>query len=256
MKERIYLITRGDDTGSSRSANQAVMQAYREGILKNTSFMPIGKEAAHGAAMFAQTPGLCVGLHAVLNSEWEEEHYYPVLPSSQVPSLVREGGMFHATPRQTREAGIRVEQIMAELRGQLTLIRSMGLSPAYVDTHMAFQWIDESLAGLLEEWCRREGLVYYGRFNRRLPKTEEAGSAADRLIASLDAAEPGVYTLVTHPCFDDEETRRFSLPHLSGEQVARERDEDRRLLTDPRVIHYMKQNGVIPVRYDEAARLF
>ncbi|MDF2921302.1 MAG: hypothetical protein K0R57_216 [Paenibacillaceae bacterium] len=256
MKERIYLITRGDDTGNSRSANQAVMQAYREGILKNTSFMPVGQAAAHGAALFAGTPGLCLGLHAVLNSEWEHEHYYPALPPSEVPSLVREGGMFHPTPRLTREAGARVEQIMAELRAQLALARSMGLSPVYVDTHMVFEWIEEKLAGLLEEWCRQEGLVYYRRYNRRLPQAAETGDAAERLLAALDAADPGLYTLVTHPCFDDEEVRRFTLPQLSGEEVARARDEDRRMLIDPRITQYMNQTGVIPIRYDEAARLF
>jgi hypothetical protein len=34
---RIHLITRGDDCGSNHSANVAIMEAFKRGILRNTS---------------------------------------------------------------------------------------------------------------------------------------------------------------------------------------------------------------------------
>ena len=37
MNDEIKLVTRGDDLGSAKTANKAIMDAYKDGILKNTS---------------------------------------------------------------------------------------------------------------------------------------------------------------------------------------------------------------------------
>ena len=40
-----------------------------------------------------------------------------------------------------------------------------------------------------------------------------------------------------------------------GEQVALGRKWERLLFMDPRIVQYCRENGVVPIRYDEAARL-
>ena len=40
-----------------------------------------------------------------------------------------------------------------------------------------------------------------------------------------------------------------------GDRVAVERDWQRRLFMDPRIVAYCRENGVVPIRYDEAERV-
>ena len=92
---------------------------------------------------------------------------------------------------------------------------------------------------------------YYGQ---RLPQVNVEGDPVEQLIAQLDAAPPGQYLIVGHPAYDNEEMRALGHEGYPGDVVAAEREWQRRIFVDPRIVAYCRENGVKPMRYDEAER--
>ena len=91
---------------------------------------------------------------------------------------------------------------------------------------------------------------------RRAAKPIRVGGAfadpAGRLIASLAAAPPGrTYLLFTHPAFDDAGMQGMTFEDRPPGEIARLRDEDRRMLVDPRVLDYCRRAGVRLVRFSD-----
>ncbi|MBN1579344.1 MAG: ChbG/HpnK family deacetylase [Anaerolineae bacterium] len=258
----IYLITRGDDAGSNHTANAAILDAYRNGILKNTSVMAPCAAIQEAAEMLAGQSGLCCGLHCTITAEWDAVRWGPVLPPQDVPSLVDERGHFFQTTRALHEHGARADEIMAELTAQLDRARALGFDIRYADKHMGFGWVAEGLDDVFDAWCKGEGLVN-ARFFQDLPRVQAdsdlaAGNPAGRdpveqLIARLQAAGPGCYVVVGHPAYDNDEMRLLGHTGYPGDVIGPERDWQRRMFVDPRVIAYCREHGVQPARYDEVS---
>lgn len=255
-KSPLYLLPQADDLGGSCSANRAIVQALDNGVLRNVSLMVTCEAAVHAARLLHERKDVCIGLHCVLNAEWDRVRWGPVLPAGEVPSLVRQDGTFHSSPSVTKEEGYDVNEIMAELAAQLAYARELGFRPLYADTHMRFEWIDERLPALFDAWCDREGLISYRKLFRELPVLKEPiDDPLDHLMKRLEAAGGGLWTLLTHPAFDDEEIRAFGNATITGAQIAAERDAERRLLVHPELGNRLKEAGITVVSYDEAFRL-
>jgi len=243
----IRLVTRGDDAGSCESANVAIRQAARHGVLRNVSVMAPGPAFASkaGPLLLSLPETICLGLHVTLNSEWETVKWGPLLPRDQVPSLVDEQGDFWPTPDETKAHGGRVDEMLAEIEAQLARVRRAGLTVGYIDEHMGVSWPWPELRAGIAEIARREGLVdAHG-----LPGLPDAGGAGgmDSFLRSLEAAQPGVYVHITHPGWDADDMRRFD----GTGQVAGWRDADRRLLTDPDLPAALAARNVEVIRYTD-----
>ncbi len=248
---RIRLVTRGDDSGSCHTANVAIRDAFQKGILRNTSLMVPCPAFEEAAEMFRELPGLCVGLHATLNAEWDEVRWGPVLPPGDVPSLIDENGHLLQTTQALHERGADPDEMMAEIEAQLALARSTGLHIGYVDSHMAFTWIAD-MDARLARFAEREGLIYRHEGVGRLPAVEgEFDNLVDALVARLSAAQPGTYIIVGHPCYDTEEVRRFYHPGIEPGAEGPNRDWQRRMFMDPKVLQCCQANGIRPIRYTE-----
>lgn len=247
---RIRLIARGDDAGSCESADLAILEACDQGILRNVSVMVPGPSFAHAVRLFAGRADLCLGLHVTLNAEWADWRWKPVLPAAQVPSLVDADGMFLPAPHDLHRRDFDEEQAMAEVAAQLRLAREAGLDIQYLDEHMGVGWLG-GLNQRLAELAQREGLVEAGRF-QGLPAAPDASADwVEKLGQRLALATSGAYVLVNHPGFDRDDMRRF---HMAGQpcgEVARQRDAERRGLTDPRLDAILQRNGVVLTRYCE-----
>jgi predicted glycoside hydrolase/deacetylase ChbG (UPF0249 family) len=228
------------------------LEACERGIVRNASLMAPGPAFAETARLFAGRPEICLGLHVTLNAEWQAVRWGPVLPPEQVPSLVDECGHFLPSPRRLRARGFELEEAVAEAEAQLDQARALGLEIAYLDEHMGVGWLPglrERLAALREQ----AGLVDAPRF-RSLPGVESKGAdLVSTWLARIDAAPPGTYVFVTHPGVDDEEMRRLYLAGEPPGEIARERDAERRALTDPRLAEGLRERGVEIVRYTDGA---
>jgi predicted glycoside hydrolase/deacetylase ChbG (UPF0249 family) len=206
------------------------------------------------ALMYRDMEDLCVGLHATLTDEWNTNRWGSILGAEAVPSLVRPDGTFFKTTQPLWQNKPDYDEILAELKAQLDLARSQGLDIGYMDTHMDFSWFD-GLEVHLSAFAKSEGLVYRPEGLSRLPKIEgEFADPVEQLLATLDEAEPGkTYLVVGHPCYDTEDIQQMTYgDHLPGE-IARERDWQRRMFMDDRVIEYFRKNDVQPISYTEVS---
>jgi predicted glycoside hydrolase/deacetylase ChbG (UPF0249 family) len=263
----IRLVTRGDDAGSSKSANRAIHAAAKKGILRNASVLAAGPSVVHAAKVLgglAKSGELCIGLHATVTCEWEWPVWGPVLDAERVSSLVDERGALHRKPGALLEYGaapgeVRDEvhaevrdQVLAEVAAQLGRLRSLGLEVSYIDEHMCFGRLGGVGEGLAE-LAKREGLVYdppVEGLARPGPGPDEHDHAS-RLLAALEGAGPGTYLVVGHPTFDDDEMARCHGAGTAEGEVGPDRNGQRLMFMREDVVAWCRSNDVSLLRYDE-----
>jgi len=247
----IRLVARADDLGSVMSANRAIVEVLEAGLARNASLMAPALFAGHAADFLAHRREFCIGLHATINSEWDNLRWGPALPPADVPSLVDSRGYLCQTAREQKERGIDPKDVMREVAAQLTVARRMGFDIRYADTHMGWTWLAEGLGELFDRWCRKEGLVNGDRACPPLPRDPKGPLSADGIRHGLEVAAPGTYLVVGHPGNDDAEMRALGHEGYPGERVAAERDGDRRALSDGELIAWCRDNAIVPLRFDE-----
>lgn len=128
------LIVNADDFGRSRSVNQAVVRAHREGILTTASLMVTEPAFEEAVALARENPRLGVGLHLTLLCG------HAVLPPGEVPGLINAKGELNSNPvgagfRYCFRRGLR-GQLRKEIRAQFERFRATGLPLDHVNGHL------------------------------------------------------------------------------------------------------------------------
>lgn len=241
----LRLLVRADDAASARAANEAIAETVTHGIVRNVSVMAAGTELEHAAALLKDLPGVAFGLPCTINAEWPARRWRPVLPPSDIPSLVEPDGTFTDHPRRLAERGFDLAEIEAEIHAQLARLREAGFRPVYLDTHMGFQWLD-GVRPMLAALAAREGLVFDD------PTTHPPLPSPPHLSfveAITTAPGGGPFLRVTHPGKIGEEMNSF---HLQGQWpgiVAAERDAERTALCDPALLRRVAEGSLVLERY-------
>lgn len=248
----IKLITRGDDCGSNSSANRAIKECVDYGILKNVSIMAPCAKIHEAADIFKNDKTTCFGMHATFNAEWSDVKWGPVSPIKYVQSIVDENGNFFSTPTIMHQQPIQIEEVMQELQNQLDLLCRLGFNIEYMDSHMGYEVLNEQMVKEFDGFCKKNGLVNYRPFNRRLPAIKSDLNLVDKLILQLEKAPDGQYLTVNHPAYNDDEMRKCYLPGVTGNEVALDRDWQRKVYLDKKVLDYCTSNDVISIKYTEA----
>lgn len=126
------LIVNADDFGRAPGVNRGVLDAHLKGIVTSTTIMINCLDAPAGLELaFADAPRLGVGLHFNLTFG------RPVLPASEVPSLVDDSGIFYPI-----KAWVSVveqfdpDEVRRELNAQVERFVSLaGRPPDHLDSH-------------------------------------------------------------------------------------------------------------------------
>src|SRR5688500_2358860 len=72
------LIVRGDDMGFSHAANQALIKTYKEGIERSIEVLVPSPWFPEAVKLLEKNPGVDVGIHLALTSEWETVKWRPI----------------------------------------------------------------------------------------------------------------------------------------------------------------------------------
>ena len=128
------LIVNADDFGRSRSINQAVIRAHREGILTTASLMVNGDACDEAVELAKQNPTLGVGLHLTLICG------KATCGRMEIPDLVNPLGEFSSSPvtagtRYFFNSGLRL-QLAREIGAQFAKFRQTGLALDHVNGHL------------------------------------------------------------------------------------------------------------------------
>jgi len=126
------LIINADDFGWSRSITDGILRSHLDGIVTSTSLLANQPASDYAISQIPALPKLGIGIHLNLCSG------APVLPASQVPSLVGADGNFHPAPemlRRLRRWQVSSSEIEAEFRAQIGWVRERGVNLSHADSH-------------------------------------------------------------------------------------------------------------------------
>lgn len=258
----LRITTCGADSGSSHSANVAIMDCYKKGILRSTSLIVPAPFFEEAAEMLQAEKGLSVGLHSTINCEWNNVHWKPILSPDKVPSLVEPDGSFSRDPMAIHKRGTRFSELLAEIQAQLDLARKRGLNIRYLDTHCGFEWLFETddkhpLADPLQQLAAREGLVWVScsiPHFRPFPNPPAGSLPSDALafiVEQIRTIAPGDYLLGSHPAYNDAEMYNACYGDTKPGKVAAERDLQRRFFMEPTIIAACQERRVQLLRCED-----
>lgn len=161
QEKEIRLIVRGDDIGSCRAANEACIRCFRDGVVRSVEIMvptPWYKEAVK---MLKETPGLDVGVHLTLTSEW---HFYKWGPVTHAPSLVDDHGHFFPATSQRKDfpprtgflqAKPKLDEVERELQAQIELALADLPKVSHLSSHMGTPTASPQLRSIVEKLSKK-----------------------------------------------------------------------------------------------------
>ena len=266
------LIVRGDDIGGSHGSNMGVIKAYQEGIERTTEIMTVAPWFKEAVKLLEQNPGLDVGVHIVLTSEWDN---YKWRPLTHCPSLCDEDGYFlrgtfpsKDYPGQSlmeNKDRLDMGEIEAEMRAQIEMAKKYVPNLTHLTSHMAWCIVDEKIDAIARRLCKEYGLFYMDAaksfmgqgglptkslsFGMGLP----VGERVDKFIEALSKMEKGsYYVTIDHPAVTSPEMEATF--HIGYENVAEDRQGVVDLWTSPKVLDYIKQHGIELISFGEAVK--
>ena len=151
----VRLIVRGDDMGSSQASNEAAIRCFKDGVMRDVELMAVGPWFPEAARLLRENPGLDVGLHLALTSEWENVKWRPL---TTAPSLVeRTGYLFpmiwpgphYGKERALKEQPWKLDEIERELRAQIELTKREVPHLSHISDHMGFQALGPEVGALV-----------------------------------------------------------------------------------------------------------
>jgi predicted glycoside hydrolase/deacetylase ChbG (UPF0249 family) len=262
----ISLIVRGDDIGSCHAANVACIRAYKEGIVRSTEVMVPCSWFPEAVKMLNENPGLDVGIHLVLTSEWDN---YKWRPSTYAPSLTDKDGYFYPTiwPRRNAPAGTalknadwKIEEIEKELRAQIELGKQKIPQVSHLSFHMGSNSWDPKVKELCDKLAREYGLYVMtpetgpardGQAHVRgmggFGNAKTADERIEKFVKSLEGLKPGTYLFIEHPGLNTPEMR--AIGHPGYEDVAQDRDAVTKVFTSEKVKSVIKRLRIKLISY-------
>lgn len=252
------LIVRGDDMGYTHSANEALMESFRDGIVTTIEVMPVTPWFPETVKLLNENPQLDVGIHLSLTSEWTNLKWRPL---THAPSLTDSNGFFYPMVWENEnyrgqalaEKDWKIQEIEAEVRAQIELALKNIPQISHISSHMGWTEMDSQVHSLIEKLAMEYDIdidpkdfgVRILRFDGR---TKTAKEKIENFVALLETLEPGeTYLFVDHPAFDTNEQRAIN--HIGYLEVAADRDGSVKMLTDPKVRQTIEHLDIQLINY-------
>ena len=130
------LILHVDDLAMCHGANRAYLELAAHGLVTCGSVMVPCPWFGEIAEAVAADPGLDLGVHLTLTSEWAHYRWRPLSTTRRASGLIDDDGYFWRDVASLR-AHLVVEAAEAELRTQIDRAIARGMAPTHIDAHMA-----------------------------------------------------------------------------------------------------------------------
>jgi predicted glycoside hydrolase/deacetylase ChbG (UPF0249 family) len=249
--------------GFSHSGNEALIKSFKEGIETTIEVIVPSPWFPEAVKMLRENPGVDVGVHIALTSEWDNVKYRPV---SVCPSLTDEDGYFFPfiwpnkdyPKRSLSEQTWKMEDIEREFRAQIELALKKIPRISHISAHMGCYHMTPEVNALAKKLAVEykidiepeafgvKGMGYGGAKGT----TEEKIRS---FIAMLESLEPGkTYYFVDHPGFDTPELR--AIHHIGYENVATDRQGVTDTWTSAAVKEVIRRKGIRLIQYRDLKR--
>ncbi len=209
-----------------------------------------------------ENPGLDVGVHLVMTSEWNDIKWRPL---TCCPSLVDEDGYFFPMvwqrqdfPKNTalKDAPWKLNEFEQELRAQIEMAKKYVPRVSHIDCHMGFKSCGPEIADLVKRLAEEynldidpgsAGYQYINLWNKADTTAEQRIRSA---VDALENLKPGRYFFVEHPGMNTSEMQ--AIWHKGYENVASDRDAVTKVFTSKEVMDIIRSREIILVSYKEA----
>ncbi|HWZ82490.1 MAG TPA: polysaccharide deacetylase family protein [Terriglobales bacterium] len=265
------LIIHADDLGMNHSVNRATFEALEKNWITSSSILvpcPWFPEVARWAK---DHPTADLGIHQALNSEWTTLRWGPVSPTDKVPSLLAaDGNLPLDTDIVAKNA--KPEEVEAELRAQIDRAQSAGIHLTHLDTHMAALFGSTDLYRVYQKMGYRYGLPIleewegtHGPLGVSAPREEMLVQKVISINPGIDAKDwtawyekalaplpAGVYEVIVHLAYDDEEMRGATFDHPDWGAAWRQHDFD--MVKSAEFQKFLKDQGFVMVGWKDLAK--
>jgi len=194
------VLLRLDDVGMNHSVNTAIERVAKTGLPFSVSVMFASLWYKEAAEMLKKYPHVTVGVHLVLNSEWRNYRWGPVLGKTGVPSLVDSVGYFLPSVREFLASKYDLGEVERELDAQMQRAVGSGLKITYVDYHMGTAVSTPQLRAIVERIAQKYHVGisrYYGEVSNTLFDTPIDAKKTELItrLGRSDAARTNLWVL-------------------------------------------------------------
>jgi hypothetical protein len=270
------LILHADDVGMSRSVNKATLEALEKGWVTSASVLVACPWFPEVARWSKEHPDADLGIHLALNSEWTGFRWGPVSRTSLVPTLTDAQGYLPLTSEEVMEKAAPAD-VEHELRAQIEKARAFGMTITHLDSHMGTLFRTPALFDVYV----RMGQAY--RYPQLISQGSRTGTSSLGLVPGGSSPEsptvdqvleirpgvpkekwvdtykdmlrplpPGVYQLILHTAYDDEEMRAATWDHPDWGAAWRQNDLD--MVKSPDFQKFLRDEGFILVRWKDIGK--
>ncbi len=255
----IRLIIQGDDMGAAHAVNTGTIRAYKEGIVRTANVIVPGPWLPEAVALVNKNPGLDVGIHLALTSEWSLVKWRPL---TYAPSLMDASGFFPSmvfrNPRFPPGSSLvemkpETDEVEKELRAQIEMGRRLMPQITYVSAHMAFDRAFPEWRYLVKRLAAEYMLRLVGEDSEIRPfgavwtAADSGDMRSEKLAKELESLDAGTWRMIDHAAVDDPEMR--AIHHPGYENVAADRDAVRQAWCSARVLEVVRRRGIRLVGY-------
>jgi len=263
QQQPIRLIVRGDDMGYTHSGNEALIKCYKEGIETSIEVIVPSPWFPEAVRLLRQNPGVDVGIHLAITSEWENIKWRPL---TNCKSLQDSNGYFlpMAYPNKNypgksiTENKWNIQDIEMELRAQIEMAMKYIPTITHVSNHMGFFNLSPEVKALARRLAREYKIDIDLEENKVINVRYEGPSKTSQekigsFLKMLDKLEPGkTYWFIDHPGLDNEELR--AVWHIGYENVADDRQGVTDLFTSERVKAAIREKKIQLIGYRDLVR--
>jgi predicted glycoside hydrolase/deacetylase ChbG (UPF0249 family) len=265
------LIIHADDMGLAHSVNSACIKAFDNKGITSGSIMVPCPWAPEIEAYVKEHPGMDVGIHLTLTSEWNLYKWGGISPSDQIQSLLDKNSYFYPSVEELGKT-VKGGEAEKELRAQIDKAIASGVQPTHLDTHMGSVLANPELIKIylnLSEVYHLPVLfprAYLSWFQPDMAKSMESkiylldnlfmlepkmitGKWIDAYKKGIEAMKPGLNEMIVHLAFDNEEMQAISKGHDDYGSAWRQHDLD--LVTSTEFNDLLKTNHIILISWKQ-----
>jgi hypothetical protein len=260
------LVLHADDMGMMHSVNKATIEALNNKWITSASILvpcPWFPEAARYAQ---EHPEWDLGIHLALTSEWTPQRWRPMAFGSKGSSLTDADGYLPPTADKVLPQADHAE-IEKELRTQVEAALAAGLKITHLDTHM---WAVGRVAPeVYLKLGRAYGVPVLADHDVLTPPgmdsesvlidrvlALEPGVATERWVNAyeniLRPLPPGVYQLIVHLAYANEEMQAATYDHADWGAQWRQNDFD--MVKNPEFRKFLNDQGFVLVSWRDLAK--
>ena len=269
------LIIHADDFGMAHAVNRAIIDALEHGWVTSASVMVPCPWFPEVAAWARAHPDADLGIHLTLTSEWTTYRWGPLSGRDKVRSLLDAQGYLPLLAEGAAKQD-KPKEAERELRAQIDFARAAGVHLTHLDTHMGTVLETEQLFNLYRALGKSYGLPVL------LERQGEHGGAqapvwaraamneapldlvvqmghsvpADQWLDTykkiLAPLPPGVYQLIVHLAYDDDEFQGATADHPDWGAAWRQHDLD--VVGSDEFRQFLKEQGFQLITWKELAK--